>query len=313
MRKEVRRRARKGNAGVRRGAPGSATGSRGVTATRSGSPWRALVAEDNIVSQRVAAGHMRRLGGEVDVVSNGRDAVQAVVARRYDIVLMDLRMPEMDGLDATREIRRREGSGPRTPIVAVTANAYANDRGRCLAAGMDDYFAKPIHSEDLRRAVNRYVFGVRDGSEEPSEPRRPTDGLPVVDDEALERLRTLDPDGTAGFLTALARDFDQGFHERLDEMRAALRTGDAALLESAAHNLKGSAGLLGALALAERCRQLEQLAGRGAVAEGSSLVAGLAPEHRRVMKVIDAAASSPVSTLAVEPLRTTSPDRRVPA
>jgi CheY-like chemotaxis protein len=124
-------------------------------------PLAILVAEDNPVNQRVAILMLRRLGYRADVAANGREALEAVERQRYDLVLMDVQMPEMDGLQAAREIRSRFAVevGPR--IVAMTANASTSDRDECFAAGMDDFMTKPVRDADLRRAIQatriRYV------------------------------------------------------------------------------------------------------------------------------------------------------------
>ena len=118
---------------------------------------RVLVVEDNIINQRIAARLLQNLGCTVDVVANGREAVEMIGSIPYDLVLMDVQMPEMDGFAATAEVRR--GHGPQTslPIVAMTANAMAGDRERCLEAGMNDYVSKPVHPEDLQRVLYQWV------------------------------------------------------------------------------------------------------------------------------------------------------------
>ncbi|MDP6605211.1 MAG: response regulator [Dehalococcoidia bacterium] len=118
---------------------------------------RILVAEDNVVNQKVIVLTLERLGYRADVVANGRDAVDALSARTYDVVLMDCQMPEMDGFQATAEIRRQEAPGIHTPIVALTANAMAGDRDGCLEAGMDDYLSKPLRVPDLQRVLERFL------------------------------------------------------------------------------------------------------------------------------------------------------------
>ena len=118
---------------------------------------RVLLAEDNPVNAKLAAALLGRLGCVTEVVGNGRKALEALARERFDVVLMDCQMPELDGLEATREIRRREGDGPRLPVVALTANAMPGDRERCLEAGMDGYLAKPFRIDDLLAALEPFV------------------------------------------------------------------------------------------------------------------------------------------------------------
>jgi two-component system, sensor histidine kinase and response regulator len=118
---------------------------------------RVLVVEDNSVNQKVAVRLLERLGYSVDVAADGAEAVDALDRLDYAAVLMDCQMPRMDGYEATAEIRRREGAGRHTPVIAMTAGAMEGDRERCLAAGMDDYVAKPIRPEDLNAALQRAI------------------------------------------------------------------------------------------------------------------------------------------------------------
>jgi CheY-like chemotaxis protein len=123
-------------------------------------PWagrRVLIAEDNVVNQRVAVRLVEKLGCAVEVVANGREAVDACRRSRYDLVLMDCQMPEMDGFAATAAIREAHGGGARVPIVALTANALAGDRERCLSAGMDDYLPKPVTAADIATLCERWL------------------------------------------------------------------------------------------------------------------------------------------------------------
>ena len=129
---------------------------------------RILVAEDNPVNQQLARAMLLRLGYQTDVAGNGQEAVESVMQVPYDLVLMDCQMPVMDGFEATKLIREREGTSRHTHIIAVTANAMEGDRDRCIAAGMDDYLAKPFRAGDLRRVLGKWLPG----------------GEPEADDEA---------------------------------------------------------------------------------------------------------------------------------
>jgi CheY-like chemotaxis protein len=146
------------------GAPGATVA--GATVTEVPSPsagppvavrGRVLVAEDNVVNQMVAQGVLRKLGYAVEIVGDGGQALVAMASGGFDIVLMDCHMPELDGFQATVEWRRREGGGPRLPIVAMTAGVLAADRDRCFAAGMDDFVPKPIDVKLLERTMERWV------------------------------------------------------------------------------------------------------------------------------------------------------------
>ena len=128
------------------------------TEVTSSRPLTILVAEDNVVNQRVAQGILDKRGHTVIIANNGREAVQAVATQRFDLVLMDLQMPEMGGLEATATIRQMETvTGGHTPIVAMTAHAMTGDQERCLAAGMDAYLSKPIRPQQLLATINRLV------------------------------------------------------------------------------------------------------------------------------------------------------------
>jgi CheY-like chemotaxis protein len=116
-----------------------------------------LLAEDNLVNQRVAVAVLKKMGLKPDLAVNGVEAVEACRGKTYDLILMDCQMPEMDGFQATREIRSLEGSGQRVPILAMTANAMQGDRERCLEAGMDDYLSKPVAILDLKQALQRWL------------------------------------------------------------------------------------------------------------------------------------------------------------
>jgi PAS domain S-box-containing protein len=251
-------------------------------------PLHVLLAEDNLVNQRVTRAQLQRLECDVDVAGDGREAIAAVARRPYDLVLMDCQMPGVDGFDATREIRRREGDGRRVPIVALTANALRGDRERCLAAGMDDYLAKPTDLDALREMLARRAAPAREGRAAEARPGRRTT---LIDAEALSHLKALERDGP-GFLAVLVREFDEGFRERLGDMQLAARENDGAALRGAAHSIKGSAGIVGAEGMASLCRRLEHLGSEGRVSGAEALIASLAHEHEAVMSVLREAVDS---------------------
>lgn len=116
-----------------------------------------LIAEDNLINQKVIERMVQKLGYRADLVTNGREALEALSQRAYGLVFMDCQMPEMDGFEACREIRNRDLGGTRIPIVAITANAMKGDRERCIASGMDDYVSKPFKQDDLRAAIEKWI------------------------------------------------------------------------------------------------------------------------------------------------------------
>jgi two-component system sensor histidine kinase/response regulator len=150
---------------VRRSAPGPAPFDPdplpGAQFLQLGAGRRILVAEDNVVNQLVTRTMLDRLGYRADVVASGAEAIAALSEDRYAAVLMDCQMPAMDGYDATREIRRRQGGELHTPVIAMTAGAMIADRERCLAAGMDDNIDKPVRTEGLGRVLQIWVDGNR--------------------------------------------------------------------------------------------------------------------------------------------------------
>ena len=209
---------------------------------------RVLLAEDNQVNQLLAKRIFRKLGHHVTVVSNGREALSAVQAGHFDLVAMDVQMPEMDGLDATAAIRAWEKTGgTHTPIMAMTAHAMKGDRERCLAAGMDGYTSKPIRIGELERAIAQLVGPSKSEASVPEETR----GDGVLDRAAL----LAGVDGNRRLLRDLVRLFLADYPQRLAEIKEALRRGDAESLRMAAHALKGAVGNFAAkkaLAAAQR-------------------------------------------------------------
>ncbi len=227
---------------------------------------RVLVVEDNQVNQMVAVGLLESAGYVPDVVGDGQEAVLAVVpGHEYVAVLMDCRMPRLDGFDATRAIRAQEPDGQRVPIIAMTASALEGEEERCRAAGMDDFLTKPVDPVRLLRVVRHWVGQTADVPESttptsPVAPAWPESG--VVD---LDRMRMLDEmrrDGSSLFERASA-NFVQQAPAGLAGVRAAVASGDAVALVASAHRLKGSATNLGLPALGEAAGALEELGDTG--------------------------------------------------
>ena len=209
---------------------------------------RLLVAEDNAVNSRLALALLDKLGYSADVVENGREALDALEGQRYDVVLMDVQMPELDGLEATRRIRERFGSGDGPRIIAMTANAMEGDRDDCLAAGMDDYLAKPIRPEELSRALARCV---------------PASAAETLDAAAVEKLISSLGGGDEGreAVRELVEMFLDDATTQMATLHSAVERGDAEEACRTAHTLKSSGATFGARPFAELCRELEALAG----------------------------------------------------
>ena len=224
---------------------------------------RVLLAEDNAINQKVAGRMLENLGYRVDIVSDGRQAVEAVSRGDYAAVLMDVQMPEMDGYEATAAIRALDDPDKRgTPIIAMTANAMAGDREKAISAGMDDYVPKPVKTEALDAALDRWAqpaaIAPEAGTKVDGTPKPEPDGRPVLDHAVLENLRGLQEPDEPDLLAELVEVFGQDVPPRLETLREALQDGDAGAIERAAHTLKGSAGNLGVARMAETARLLEE-------------------------------------------------------
>jgi CheY-like chemotaxis protein/HPt (histidine-containing phosphotransfer) domain-containing protein len=215
-----------------------------------------LLVEDNVVNQKVAVRLLERLGCSVEVANNGAEGVEAARKRRFDIILMDLQMPVMDGLTATREIRAHETHG-HLPIIALTANAMSGDRERCEAAGMDGYLTKPIEVERLRSALAK--FGL--AREEPSAPAvasepkavAPGSQRPPVDLRAFRDVVGDDPQ----FAGELIATFISSGEQQLSDIARAIKQGNFEALAKAAHKLKGACANIHAHALHTFAHRLE--------------------------------------------------------
>ena len=259
-------------------APAAAPAPEGV---KEGLGLRVLVAEDNVVNQKVAVRMLQRLGCRADVAANGLEAVSAVQRVPYDIVLMDCQMPELDGYAATIEIRRQEGKSHRTVIIAMTANALAGDRQQCLAAGMDDYLAKPITSKALEETLRRWTKKEEKLSQPPPEAER---GL--VDSARLADLAELGDDPS--WLPTLIRRFLDDARGRMEALSSAIDGGDLPAVAELGHALKGSSANIGATRMQELSTVLQNLGRAGTVQGAREALERLAEVYRRTEAALEA-------------------------
>ncbi len=243
----------------------------------------ALLVEDNIVNQKVTALLLRRLGLEVHVAADGRQAVDAVRRRRFDAILMDCLMPVMDGFEATSLIRELENGD--VPIIAMTANAMSGDRERCLDVGMNDYLSKPVQKADLERMLEKWIEHPTSPAPNHHEekPMQPAQGKPpALDQNVIASLRELGGDDDPGLFVELVELFLEDTPPRIHALVAALAQNDATALERAAHALKSSAANLGALELSVLFRDIESAGREKNLQRAKPLVARTSEEFQRV-------------------------------
>jgi PAS domain S-box-containing protein len=248
-------------------------------------PLRILVADDSVVNQKVARMFLERMGYRCDLAANGLEVLEALARQPYDIVLMDVQMPELDGLETTRRIHQILPPGRRPRIIAVTAGAMRGDREKCLAAGMDDYVSKPVQPEELQASLVRggrlslADLAAMELAEEPvpevvEPPEQAGINLAVLSD--LYRLRPQ-------VMNDLVDNFLSSAADRVEAIQTAVEQRDATALERAAHSLKGSCGTLGAMRMAEICSDLVVAAREGRAGDGARATASrLIEEHRKV-------------------------------
>jgi PAS domain S-box-containing protein len=247
---------------------------------------RVLVAEDAPVNWELAVAMLESFGCEAQVAKNGREAVSAVQRERFDLILMDCQMPEMDGFEATRKLREMEAVGgtsaTRIPIVALTANAIKGDRERCLTSGMDDYLAKPFKEEQLWNVLVKWIKCESNDFVVPqSEPSDST-----LDIAVLDNIRRLQRPGAPNLLHKVVSIFLADGPELLQTMRGSIGTGDDTALLRAVHKLKSSSANLGAVKLAELCKALEAQAQAGQLGETESSMAQIDGEFARVQAAL---------------------------
>ena len=228
-------------------------------------PLLVLLAEDSTVNQRLATAMLERLGHSVTVASTGRQAVEFRLNQPFDLILMDVQMPEMDGLEAARTMRYQEAqTGGRIPIIAMTGQEMPGDRERCIEAGMDDYLAKPLRAQELSEKISQWT-GIR-GPTEPTQQSDKSAEQPEIDwSSALAAV---------GGKRALMRELIELFFEEgprlLNEAQQSLERKDAEGLRIAAHTLKGSARYFGPNRVAELAGQVEDFASQNDLAAAAA-------------------------------------------
>ncbi len=243
---------------------------------------RVLLVEDNNVNQLVALGQLQRLGHECIIAAGGHSALELVRSEPFDLVLMDCQMPDMDGYEATRRIRQMEGAIARVPIIAITAHALPGEREKCLAAGMNDYLAKPVSLEQLGAVIR--LWASKSSEAQATAPVLPMEGDEhhVLDRERVSSFLAISR-SQHGFLDGLVKTFRQDVPARLDALRAAASSGDAQDLALAAHALKSSSGSVGAKRMYAVASALERDALSGRLDGASASIEQLAAEFPRVI------------------------------
>lgn len=259
-------------------------------------PLRILLAEDNAINQQVALSFLERLGYRADVAANGLEVLQSLRRQPYDVVLMDVHMPEMDGLEATRRIRQEFAAEAQPRIVAMTADAMKEDREACLAAGMEDYISKPVQVGELVTALSKcqprpameIPLKRSEDVEAPAAEAPVTAVAPeVLDLRALKQLRATLGKQADRMLPGLIENFYQDVDRLLGEARQMLEQGEMADLRRAAHTLKSTSAMFGAVMLSGVTRELEYLARDGMLEGAAGLIARAEAEFARAKAALE--------------------------
>jgi CheY-like chemotaxis protein len=246
-------------------------------------PLRILVAEDNMVNQKVIFSILERIGYRADMAGNGLEVLEALMRQVYDVVLMDVQMPDMDGLTATRIIRQQWPFAQQPHIIAMTANALRGDREKCLAAGMNDYISKPIQVQELTAALGHsHALGPK---EPPPTPESPA---PAVDLRVLTEFKIMMEDDGPRMACELISIYLQDTPTLLAALQANLVQHDAPSFQRMAHTLKSSSAQMGAKRLAQLCLELEELGEAQSLAQAPALLTQAIAEYDRVKTMLEA-------------------------
>ncbi len=218
-----------------------------------------LVVEDNQINQEVALGRLRQLGIIADVAQNGLEALKSVKSKKYDLILMDCRMPEMDGFEATRQIRQLNGSARNVKIIAMTASVTADEHEKCLAAGMDDYLAKPMTIEDLAETLSRHLqleISLKRLDAEANFIQHPL--TEILDAKILKNFLEIESRGEKNFAQEMLAIYLKHSETQLVELKNAFLERNRELVKNKAHSLKGSSGNIGIINLFQKFGDLEE-------------------------------------------------------
>ncbi|MEJ7860261.1 MAG: PAS domain S-box protein [Pyrinomonadaceae bacterium] len=248
-----------------------------------------LIAEDNAINREVILNQLQSLGYSADAVFNGREAVEALEKHLYDIVLMDCQMPEMDGFEATAEIRRREeGKLNRIVIIAITANVFKGEHEKCLAAGMDDYLGKPVNVKKLRKMLKRWVTASdvkTDATPETSNPPGAKKKRVIIDLSVLASFREIQQPGTPDLVNKLIDLFIDDTTRRILILKEAAANKDSNVIKKQAHSLKGSSSFIGAVQIVALSTELSETSLD--IAQMEALIAELEAEFEKALNFFE--------------------------
>jgi PAS domain S-box-containing protein len=251
-----------------------------------------LLVEDNLINQQVALGILQIQGYNVTVVNNGREALDAHQHGAFDLILMDCHMPEMDGFEATREIRAREraSAGKRLPIIALTANAMAQDRDACLDAGMDDHLSKPFSMLTLQEMLDRWMPHPTASQTQAAElaAAATAKAAEVLDRQVLDQLSKVRTNGKPELLARVINLYLAESPKLIQKLKQAARAGDAPEMAGFAHSLKSSSANVGAKVLSRYCEEAETSARRADTEEARKILSKIETEHGCVLSALTA-------------------------